>query len=149
MYGMVPFRRRNNVQRKEGDWDFPSLLDDFFNDGFFPAFFSTGNAIKADIRETEKEFIVEAEIPGAKKDEIKLDLDENSLTISVERDEEDKEEKANYLRRERRYGSCSRSFYVNNINQDDVKAEYKDGILKVTMPKLEPSKPKKRKIDIN
>ncbi len=148
MYGLVPFGRRNGVQKK-GNQDFPGLLDDFFNDGFLPAFFSTGNSIRADIRETEKEFIVEVEIPGAKKDEIKLDLDDNNLTISVEREEEDKEEKPNYLRRERRYGSCSRSFYVDNINQEDVKAEYKDGILKVTMPKIEPSKPKKRRIDIH
>ncbi len=148
MYGLVPFRKRGGNLSKKGDWD--SFIDDFFgNNGILPAFFSTGNSMKADIRETENEYVVETEIPGVKKEDIKLDLEDNTLTISVERNEEEKEEKENYLRRERRYGQVCRSFYVDNIKHDNVKAEYKDGILKVKLPKLEEGKSKRHKIDIN
>lgn len=152
MYGLIPFRRHNSLQKK-GDWDFQGWLDDFFSDSFFadgflPAFFARGG-IRADVKETENEYVIEAEIPGADKDDIKLDLDDNSLTISVERKQEEKEERQNYIRRERRYGSYSRSFYVDNIKHDSVKAEYKNGILKVTLPKKEEARGTKKRIDIN
>ena len=149
MYGLIPFRRRGNSQR--GDWDLPSLVDDFFSegfDGFLPAFL-TRDGIKADVKETDKEYIVEAEIPGAEKDDIKIELDDNNLTISVERKHEEKEERHNYIRRERRYGSFSRSFYIDNIKHDDVKAEYRNGILKVVLPKKDETRASKKRIDIN
>ncbi|MDD4494519.1 MAG: Hsp20/alpha crystallin family protein [Eubacteriales bacterium] len=149
MYGLVPFRKRGSGVTRREDWDFGGLINDFFNsDGVFPAFFSAGNSLRADVRETENEYVVEAEIPGVKKEDIKLDLEDDTLTISVERKFENKEEKDNYLRMERRYGSFSRSFYVDNIKNEDVKAEYKDGILKVTLPKDDKAKAKKRAIDV-
>ena len=149
MYGLIPFRRRNNAHK--GDWDLPSLVDDFFTegfDGFLPAFLTRGG-IKADVKETDKEYIVEAEIPGAEKEDIKLELDDNTLTISVERKQEEREERHNYIRRERRYGSFSRSFYIDNIKHEDVKAEYKNGILKVVLPKKEETRVNRKRIDIN
>lgn len=150
MYGLVPFRKGNSNLSRKNDWDFGNIVDEFFNnDNIFPAFFSSGNNMRADIKETEKEFVVEAEMPGVKKEDIKLNLEEDTLTISVERNEEKNEEKDNYIRRERRYGSMSRSFYVNNIKNEEVKADYNDGILKVVLPKREESKSKKRVIDIN
>jgi HSP20 family protein len=112
-----------------------SMFNDFFNDSFFG--FAGVNPIKADIKETEKEFIIEAEIPGAKKEDIKLDLRDDRLTISVETNEETKEERDNYIRKERRFGSCSRSFYVENVKNEDVAAKYENGILSVVLPKSE------------
>jgi HSP20 family protein len=150
MYGLVPFRRKGSGVSRNDDWDFGSLFNDFFNgDGVFPAIFSQGGTMRADIRETDGAYVVEAEIPGVRKEDIKLDLDDDTLTISVERKLENKEEKDNYLRMERRYGSFSRAFYVDNIKHEDVKAEYADGILKVTLPKDEKAKAKKRSIDVN
>ncbi len=149
MYGLVPFRKRSSGLSKANDWGFSGFLDDFFNNNdVLPAFFAQGNSLRADIRETDSEFIVEAEMPGVKKEDIKLDLDDDILTISMERKLEEKEEKDNYVRMERRYGSFSRSFRVDNIKHEDVKAEYKDGILKVTLPKDEDTKAKKRTIDV-
>jgi len=148
MYGLIPFRRGSNIN-KRNIWDLSSIIDDFFNDSFFPAFFAPVNPIRADIRENENEYIVEAEIPGVNKKDIKLELNDDMLTISVERNEEEREERKDYIRRERRYGSFCRSFYVQNIRQEDVKAEYKDGVLRVTLPKLEKDTKKGRIIDIN
>ena len=149
MYGLVPFRKRGSGLSKASDRGFGGFLDDFFNSDVFPAFLAQGNSIRTDIRETDSEFIVEAEMPGVKKEDIKLDLDDDILTISMERKLENKEEKDNYVRMERRCGSFSRSFRVDNIKHEDVKAEYKDGILTVTLPKNEDTKAKKRTIDVN
>lgn len=150
MYGLVPFRKRTSGLSRNDDWGFGSFFDEFFNNNeIMPAFFAQGNSLRADIRETDSEFIVEAEMPGVKREDIKLDLDDDVLTLSMERKLENKEEKDNYLRMERRYGSFSRSFRVENIKHEDVKAEYKDGILKVVLPKDEKIKAKKRTIDVN
>lgn len=149
MFALTPFNRRNNgVARRNDVWDLRGLLDDFFNDSFMPVFYSAGHPMKADIRETEKEFVVEAEIPGVRKEDIKLDLKDDVLTIGVEHNEETNEERDNYIRKERRYGSFSRSFYVEGIKNEGVSAKYDNGILTVTLPKHEGPKDNKRKIEI-
>lgn len=135
MFGIVPFRS-NKMQERGSLFDIDSMFGDFFNDSAFMGL----NGIKADVRENEKEFIIEAEIPGVKKEDIKLELKDDRLTISVEKNEETKEEKDNYIRRERRYGSCSRSFYVENVKHEDVSAKYENGILSVVLPKSEVKK---------
>lgn len=149
MFGLTPYNRRNNeVTRRNEVWDLRSLLDDFFSDSLFPSVFNSAHPIKADVRETDKEYIIDAEIPGAKKEDIKLDLRDDTLTIMVQQNAETKEEKENYIRRERRYGSYSRSFYVENVKQENVTAKYNDGILSVVLPKAEPTKQTNRNIDI-
>ncbi len=141
MFGIVPFRN-NKIQERGSLFDIDSMFNDFFSD---PALgFSGLNSMKADIKENEKEYIIEAEIPGARKEDIKLDLRDDRLTISVEKSEETKEERANYIRRERRYGSSSRSFYVENVNNEDVSAKYENGILSVVLPKSEVKKSNNR-----
>ena len=87
-------------------------------------------------------------MPGVRKEDIKLDLRDDILTVSIDRKEEVNEDKGNYIRRERRYGSLSRSFYVDNIKAEDVKAKYTDGILTVTLPKETDTKRNAHKIDI-
>jgi len=149
MFGLTPFnnRRENNLMRRD-PWGIRSVFEDFFDDAFFPGFFAAGNPIRADIRETDKEYVIEAEIPGARKEDIKLDLRDDVLTISVQRNEVINEERENYIRKERRYGSFSRSFYVDNIRHEDVKAKYNDGILTITLPKDENRKSNGHRIDI-
>ncbi len=141
MFGIVPFRS-NKVCERGNPLDLDSIFTNFFNDSSLG--FSGLQSIKADVRETEKDFIVEAEIPGAKKEDIKLDLRDDRLTISVETSEEKNEEKNNYIRRERRYGSSSRSFYVQNVKHEDVTAKYENGVLTVVLPKSEGKKTNNR-----
>ncbi len=136
MFGIVPFR--NHKIQERGLLDIENMFNSFFNDSFLGL--SGGNPIRADIKENEKEFIVEAEIPGVAKEDIKLDLRDDRLTIAVEQNQESKEEKDNYIRKERRYGSFSRSFYVENVKNEDVSAKYENGILTIVLPKSETKK---------
>jgi len=149
MFGLTPYNRRNNILARRNDiFDLRSVFEDFFGDSFFGGFFSAAHPIRADIRETDKEFIIEAEIPGVKKEDIKLELRDNNLTISVENSVETNEERENYIRRKRRYGSYSRSFYVDNVRPEDVTAKYNDGILTIVLPKAEEIRRKGYNIEI-
>ena len=98
------------------------------------------NMMKTDVKETEKGYEVAVDLPGFKKDEIQLELNDGYLTISAEKglDKEEKDKKDKYIRRERYAGACSRSFYVGKeVHQDDIKAEFKHGILTLFVPKKE------------
>jgi HSP20 family protein len=149
MFGLTPYNRKaTGIVGKNDIWDLRSVFDDFFSDSFMPTFIKAGNPIRADIRETEKEYIVDAEIPGVKKEDIKLDLRDDILTISVEQNEQVNEERDNYIRKERRYGSFSRSFCVENAKNEAVTAKYNNGILTITLPKQEPGKERKHRIEI-
>ena len=145
MFDLVPFRNRsrNDVAEREED-PFNSLVSDFFGDVMDVA----GRSFRADIKESDDEYTIEAEMPGMKKEDIQLEIDNDYLTISAEQTEEKEEKTDNYIRRERRQGRYARSFYLENVNQDDIKAEYDDGILKVHLPKEEKTPVKKRTIDI-
>ncbi|NLL06320.1 MAG: Hsp20/alpha crystallin family protein [Clostridiaceae bacterium] len=150
MFGLTPYNRKNCGISTRGDvWNVSrSIFEDFFNDSFFKGAFLPATEIRADIRENEKEYVLDIEIPGTKKEDIKLNLRDDVLTVSVDRNEEVDEEKGNYIRKERRYGSLSRNFYVENIKAEDVKAKYNDGILTVTLPKEKESKINTYQIDI-
>ncbi len=94
--------------------------------------------MKTDVRETDSGYEVDIDLPGFKKDEINIQLDNGYLSISaakgLDKDEQDKEGK--YIRKERYAGSMSRSFYVGNaITQDDIKAKYESGVLRLSVPK--------------
>ena len=99
------------------------------------------NLMKTDIKDTDKAYELEMDLPGFKKDEIKVSLENGYLTISAEKglDKDEKEkETGRYIRRERYSGACSRSFYVGKeVHQDDIKAEFKHGILTLFVPKKE------------
>ena len=104
------------------------------------------NVMKTDIQETDKNYILEMDLPGFSKDEVKVSLENGYLTISAAKDlNKDEKDKKNgrYIRRERYAGACQRSFYVGeNISQDDISAEFKHGILKLSIPKKEPAEEK-------
>jgi HSP20 family protein len=124
------------------DW-----MDDFFNTGFLTNYQSGG--IRTDVKQTEKEYIVEAELPGYKKEDINVELNDNRLTIAVSKNSEKNEETDEYIRRERQYGQLSRSFMVDNVDQENIQANYQDGILTLTLPKIEEIVPKTKQISIN
>ena len=126
-----------------------SLFDDLFDDDFmrFPVWGgrdplygkNAKNLMKTDVRETENTYEVDVDLPGFKKDEISVDLKDGYLTIraskGLDKDQKDKEGK--YIRQERYAGACSRSFYVGDVEADQIAAKYEDGILKISLPKQE------------
>jgi HSP20 family protein len=100
----------------------------------------------ANIRETDNEFIVEVAAPGMKKKAFKVDIDNNMLEIKVEKEEEKKEDKESYTRREYDYTAFYRSFNLpDTVQSEKIKAEYEDGILKVHLPKVAEAKRKPAK----
>lgn len=101
-----------------------------------------------DMMETDDEYIIESDLPGMSKNDIKINVQGNILTIEGEREKETKEEHNGYLRRERSFGTFKRSFTLpQNVVEDKVKASFKDGVLTVHVPKAEKSKRKTVKID--
>ncbi len=148
MFSLIPSSRRNGITRRS-DWTtgVDRFFDEFFRDPFFDKVSSISTPIKADVRETENEYVVEAEMPGVNKEDIMIDLQDNVLTLGVDLDEEKDGENDGYIYKERQQSSCRRSFNVQNIDSDNIKASYKDGILSITLPKAEPEK-KTRKIEI-
>ena len=124
---------------------FVGYMDNFFNRDMQSAF---GTGIKADIRETEREYIIEAEMPGFNREDIGVELVDDRLTISANREDRRDEEGKDYIRRERRYGSVSRSFSIQGIKHEEVRAEYRDGVLHITLPKSEESIKRGRNIEI-
>lgn len=148
MFHLTPGGKKNGIEKKSKDiFDVERLFESFFNDSFFPTLYGSGN-MKVDIMENEKEYLLEAELPGVQKHEIGIDLRDDRLTISVQRNEEINEEQENYIRRERKTGALSRVFYISNVKQEGVKAKYANGILKVTLPKQEGGIVRSNKIEI-
>lgn len=137
MFDLVPFNKNNQVASRENF--FNQLFDNFFKEDFFAPFTAMGNGgFHVDLKETAAAYAVEADLPGIKKEDINLQYANNYLTITANREEvkEDKDEE-NYLRRERHYGQFQRSFYVSNVADDKIAAEFKDGVLKIVLPKLD------------
>ena len=98
------------------------------------------NVMKTDVKETDTGYEVDIDLPGFKKDEINAQLDNGYLTISAAKglDKDEKDKKGKYIRKERNAGAMSRSFYVGEgITQEDIKAKYEDGILRLSVPKKE------------
>ena len=98
------------------------------------------NVMKTDVKETDTGYEVDIDLPGFKKDEIKAQLDNGYLTISAAKglDKDEKDKKGKYIRKERYAGAMSRSFYVGEgVTQEDIKAKYEDGILRLSVPKKE------------
>ena len=135
-----------------------NLFDDFFDDFFdWPAYDKqmkdaqkklygrrADNIMKTDVRDHDDHYEIDVDLPGFKKEELSLELTDGYLTIKAAKglDKDEKEKKTGkYIRRERYMGSMTRSFYVGDtITQEDVKAEYKNGVLKLTVPKPDPNK---------
>ena len=141
MFGMVPFERSES-----------NLFDTF--DSFARDFFRRSNtdlpAFRTDIRDSGDSYLLEAELPGFKKEDISLDLKEGILTITASHSEtsEEKDEKGSYIRRERKYGSFQRSFDVTGIETSGITAAYENGVLAVSLPKAKPVEPETTRIQI-
>ncbi len=124
-----------------------NLIEDFFDDFAYPSRgvarynTPTTNVMRTDIKENESGYELSIDLPGYKKEDVKAELKDGYLTISAEskQEKDQKDSKGKYIRRERYYGTCSRSFYVGeDLDQNDISAKFEDGILKLSVPKKEP-----------
>ena len=140
MYNMIPFNTRK-------------LARSFFNDDLFRPFMQMSdwmgmNGFRVDIREQDGAYVLDAELPGVPEDAISLTVEDGVMTVSADYRSESRDEKTCYS--ERRTGHVQRSFSLENIDEEHISAEYKDGILRVTMPKAKPEDNSgKRLIPIN
>lgn len=124
------------------DWmnDFPSM------DGFWGNT-NKSDVMKTDVKEREDGYQVEIDLPGFKKEDVQATLEDGYLTISATKNstDEEKNDEGKYIRRERFYGNCSRSFYVGDaLTQEDITAKFEDGILNLSIPKKTPEKVEKK-----
>ena len=147
MFGLTPYENKKNQVSVNRPRD---IFDYFFGDDFLPAYAGGFSAnFSADIRDVGNEYVIEAEMPGLTKDDIKLDLNGDVMTISAEKKEESNEGRGNYIRRERRYGTYARSFRFEDIQKDNIHAKFENGVLRVVLPKLTPADEQRKSIDIN
>jgi HSP20 family protein len=141
------------LMKRNDDWGFPSIWEDFFNSDLFnlPTVARRGMNVPAvNISETDKEYLVELAAPGMKKSDFKINLDRNVLTISSETKQEDQEETKNFSRKEYSFSSFERSFTLPEaVNQEKIDAKYQDGVLKINLPKKEEVLSKPKEISIS
>jgi len=149
MSGLIPFNRRNTGLARTGSSfdDFYNMLDDFFSDNLLSSRSLVRDTFKIDIEETSSEYRIEAELPGVKKEEIELGIENDSLCITVKRNEEVNKDGKNFIHRERRFGSMSRSIRLANAQTSNIKAKLEGGVLCITVPK-ETQTVSSRKIEI-
>ncbi len=124
------------------------FMNDLF-DEVMPPMPHKDNHMKCDIYEKDGKYHIEMDVPGYSKEDIKIEAEKDSLIITAERNEEKNEEDENkkYIHRERRYGKYQRSFYLQDLDSDNIEASFNDGVLKITIPKKEEEQ-NKRLIDI-
>ncbi len=137
MFGLTPFER-NDIWTPFRDFD-----KDFFK-GFGAAHCRT------DIKDAGDRYLMECEMPGFDKNDIKIDINGSTLTLCAEHkaEKDEKNSDGEYIRRERSYGSYCRSFDISNIDESSIEAEYANGILKLNLPKKEKEQPQRKRIEI-
>lgn len=136
MAGLIPFNKRDNSLLPIGFEGFQNMLDDFFADAWPFTRSLAGDTFKIDVQENEKEYIVEAELPGINKEEMDVSLNEGRLNITVNKKESVNKEDSNYIHRERRLTSMSRNIFLRDSDAKGIKAKLEDGLLSITVPKM-------------
>jgi len=144
MFDLIPRRRNENRMTEKSEDPFDALWDSFFNN----VMDRSKLGFRTDVKEKDDKYIIDAELPGMNKEDITVEMDDNYLTISANNEEYNEAEEEGYIRRERRRGSYCRSFYIENIKEDEIEAEYNDGILEIKLLKKEETVTKKKTIDI-
>ena len=137
MFDLKPYEHKNQVSSYNPFRDIDAFERNFFSNPF--GFFGSNMLaeFKTDITDNGNEYLLEADLPGFKKEDIKLDISGDVLTVQAERhsEHEDKDKKNKYVRCERSYGLYSRQFDVSEIDTENIKAKYENGVLKLTLPK--------------
>ncbi len=142
MFEMMPFSHRNHLNVYDPFQEMEKFEKSFFN-GF-------GDMFRTDIQEKGNAYVLEADLPGMKKEDISVDIDGDCLTISAKRhsEMEEKDENRSYVRRERSYGSYTRSFDISGIKAESISASYENGVLTLTLPKKDEQAPTSRRLEI-
>ena len=143
MFEMMPFGRHNRMSTFDPFREMEKFEQSFFGNAF-------GGDFKTDIQDQGDSYLLEADLPGVKKEDIAVDIDGDRLTISAQRSSqsEEKDDKTHYVRQERSYGSYARSFGMDGIRTEGIKASYADGVLKLTLPKASAEAPQTRRLEI-
>lgn len=136
MYTLVPYRSNGKMAHKNG-WMSDSLFDRFFDMGDWFG----SSAFRVDVKDMGDRFELQAELPGVKRENIDLSIKDDTLTIGAEFKHENNDENPNYVYSERRSGKFMRSFDVSSVDQQNITADYTDGVLSVILPKLKPQEP--------
>ncbi len=139
MFEMMPFSRGVDLYRPFRDLE--ELERSMFSGNGLTAF-------RTDIRDIGDAYLLEADLPGMKKEDIHIDIDGDRLSISAERSAVREQENDGYIRCERSYGSFSRSFDISGIRGEDISATYEDGVLKLTLPRQVQREPASRRLEI-
>lgn len=154
MFSMIPFHSNHHVASRENSLYNP-FSDDFFRaffgDDFANGMLSAERPLKVDVRDEGDHYLLEADMPGMSRENVHVDVEDGVLTLSAEINEtRNSEDNGRYIYRERRYGKTSRSFNLDGIREEDISAEFKDGVLRLTLPKQhEPEKLSSRAIEIH
>lgn len=135
MAGLIPFNRKRNDLVNIGFDDFSNMLDDFFT-GSWPFQRSlAADTFKIDIQDSDTEYIIEAELPGVKKEDVEITLNEGRLNISVKKEEVSEDKSKKFIHRERRYAQMSRSILLADLNDEGIQAKLEEGVLTIKVPK--------------
>ena len=137
---------RNFILKKKGSEKMNSLIPrGFFDDDFDNFFFSSarGNVLKCDVYEDNDKYHIEMDAPGFSKEDIKIEVNDGRLTIVASKTKTENTEGKNYIRRERSYGETQRTFVLEDADETQIEANFKDGVLTITIPKKPESETKK------
>lgn len=142
MFNIMPYRTNHNMTRRENRGYFEDFANDFFRPFFADGFnmLAEQRPMRVDVRDEGDHYVLEADMPGMSRDDLKVEVNDGVLTISAEYNEDNsqKDEADKYIYHERRFGSMSRSFNVEGIREADITAAFKDGVLRLNLPKSEP-----------
>lgn len=151
MFGLTTRNNNNGLRTYDPFREMEAFERAFFSDPF-AGFFNTTELVqfRTDVTDEGDHFLLEADLPGFEKKDINLDIQGDTLTIHAERHSkvEEKDKKDKVVRMERSYGSYSRSFDITGIDPDKIKAKYDNGVLRLTLPKLEQRLPEGRRLEI-
>ena len=142
MFELIPFPHSRSMDLYRPFRDLENLERSLFSGGLV--------GFQTDIRDTGDAYVLEADLPGVKKEDIHIDIDGDRLSISAQRSSgrEEKDQDGNYIRCERSYGSFSRSFDISGVRSEDITAAYENGVLTLTMPKQTTAVPAARRLEI-
>lgn len=137
------------VKRPRRDFGVSLFDQDFFDDFFSTPFFKNDvKVMRTDVREEDDKYILDIDIPGYQKEDIRLSLEDGYLKVEATKEESKENVDKNYIRRERHFGSCARSFYVGNLTDEDIEAKFDNGTLHLEFPKESKKEEAKKMISI-
>ena len=142
MFELIPFER--TLRSMNSFYPYRQVSD------MRRSFVNSASALfRTDVSDVGEAYRLEAELPGFNKEDININIEDERMTISVERKSDSEDNKPNYMRRERFYGSYSRSFDLSGIDADNISASYADGILTLNLPKRAEEVPASRRLEIS